>query len=294
MIGRHAAPRLLLLPLLGAVSVAAQQPVFRTAIDSVTVDVSVQQRGRPVTDLTAADFELRDNNVVQQIGDVSREALPIDVTLIVDLSSSVEGPLLASLTRAVDAIGAELRPTDRAQIITFSERIHQALALSPAGGRLSASLGPPQGLTSLIDAVAVSVIAPTDPDRRRMAIVFTDGRDMTSFLDESSTIEVARRSGMTVFAVAVTGGTQRVKQPAANAKFFEALTADTGGEFAVLQRDEDLGQTFVRAVQDFRTSYVLRYVVSPGLERRGWHDLSVKVTRRGTYEVRARKGYFGN
>ena len=48
---------------------APQQPatVFRTGADVVTVDASVQRERRPVTGLTAADFELLDNGVAQEV-----------------------------------------------------------------------------------------------------------------------------------------------------------------------------------------------------------------------------------
>jgi VWFA-related protein len=43
-------------------------PVFRGGVDSVSVDVRVTDRtGRPITDLTAADFEIRENGRVQTI-----------------------------------------------------------------------------------------------------------------------------------------------------------------------------------------------------------------------------------
>ena len=46
-----------------------QKPLtFRTRIDSVSVDVTVtDKQGRPVTDLTAADFEIRESGKVQTI-----------------------------------------------------------------------------------------------------------------------------------------------------------------------------------------------------------------------------------
>ncbi len=59
----------------------AQQPqtTFRTAIDAVTVDVIVtDKQGNPVTDLTAADFEIKENNKVQAIDTFKRVDLTSD------------------------------------------------------------------------------------------------------------------------------------------------------------------------------------------------------------------------
>src|SRR5919112_32731 len=78
-----------------------QQPVFRTGADVVSVDASVQRDRRPLTGLTAADFELLDNGVPQEISDVTYEKLPIDVTLLLDVSASVTGPILDELRRAL-------------------------------------------------------------------------------------------------------------------------------------------------------------------------------------------------
>ena len=47
---------------------------------------------------------------------------------------------------------------------------------------------------------------------------------------------------------------------------------------------------FERILSDFRSSYVLRYTPR-GVEKPGWHELTVRVARPGSYTVRARKGY---
>lgn len=52
----------------GSQAAPTQQPTFRARIDSVLVDVSVtDKQGRPVTDLTPADFEIREDKKVQAI-----------------------------------------------------------------------------------------------------------------------------------------------------------------------------------------------------------------------------------
>jgi VWFA-related protein len=67
---------------LAVASVAAQQtrpPAFRTDADLVLVDAVVTDKsGRPVTDLTAADFDVRDENVRQPIELFQAVQTPVD------------------------------------------------------------------------------------------------------------------------------------------------------------------------------------------------------------------------
>lgn len=269
----------------------AAQIVFRSTVDSVTVDVSVQQAGRPVADLTAADFEVRDNDRPQRLLDVTREVSPIDVTFVVDLSGSVQGPLLEALTRAVGAVASRLRPVDRRAVLTFNDRVREVHALAPGGLPSPVALGQPRGLTALFDALSLALITVPEPGRRRMTMVFTDGVDTASLQDGPALVELARRSDSAVFSVAVAAGTPGRRVEAPHQRLFETLAEDTGGASIVLQPNQDLGASFVNAFEQFRTSYVLRYTYE-GPRQPGWHSLAVRVTRRGTYEIRARQGYF--
>jgi hypothetical protein len=57
-----------------------------------------------------------------------------------------------------------------------------------------------------------------------------------------------------------------------------------------IRRHDDVGASFLRAVEDFRSSYVLRYAYE-GPPLRGWHELSVRVLTSTGLDVRARNGY---
>jgi VWFA-related protein len=275
--------------LLFAPSARAQQATFRAAVDSVSVDVSVHQQGRAVTDLTDRDFELLDNGVVQKNVSVSREPLPIDVTLVIDLSHSVGGSLFQALERGTAALRARLRASDRVRVVTFNERVRVRGMLERPEAELR--LGQPGGLTSLFDATVVALITEPRPERRRMAILFTDGGDVTSFQDGPMLLEVAQRSDMAVFIVALAAGFGSLVIPPGEQPLFEELADRTGGVATVLNTNENLADPFVRALEDFRTSYVLRYTYGGPLAA-GWHTLQVRITRRGEFTVRARQGYF--
>lgn len=63
----------------------------------------------------------------------------------------------------------------------------------------------------------------------------------------------------------------------------------TGGSLHHVRTGADAYQ---RILDEYRHTYQLRYTPR-GVGRAGWHDISVKITRPGSYTVRARKGYEG-
>ena len=82
------------------------------------------------------------------------------------------------------------------------------------------------------------------------------------------------------------GGMARVRKP------LENIAERTGGALVTDQSGSGLSRVFDRAVEEFRTSYMLRYTPT-GVRAGGWHEIVVKITRRGSYDVRARRGYEG-
>ena len=72
----------------------------------------------------------------------------------------------------------------------------------------------------------------------------------------------------------------------------QTLADASGGILTVVQRDADFAASFVGKLDEFRTSYVLRY--SPtAVPAGGWHEVEVRLNTPGDFQVRARKGYFG-
>jgi VWFA-related protein len=287
MIGRLGA-----IPAIAVATLAAptpQQPVFRSAVDSVSVDVAVFDGRRPVSGLTAADFEVLDNGVAQTVLDASYEIVPIDVTLLLDVSGSVEGPFLRTLIRAASDVGRRLRPADRATLIAFNDRVRE-LARDATGNQLiKATAGiQARGDTSLFDALAFSLITDRPPGRRQMMIVLTDGRDTMSVLDSGVVLDAARRSNIAVFFVILGPRPLTLLNP----PILESVATQTGGVLQMITGDADLSVSFLRAFDDFRASYVVRYTAT-GVPRGGWHDIGIRVKRPNNATVRARKGYFG-
>ena len=272
-------------PMLGQVLPAPGQPVFRTRTEVVNVGVSVRRGNRSVAGLGVADFDLADNGVLQQITSLSYEKLPIDMTVLLDVSSSVTGAVLDRLRRSVDELRRHLQPADRLRLVTFNMKIQRLVDLggpTGAGDKVLASVTA-AGSSAVIDALAVALTSPELPDRRHFIALFSDGEDSTSITAPAALLNVARRTSATV-GVVLAAPVRRMPDP-----LYTELAAETGGTVVSLLPREDLGDTFHTLLEQFRSSYVLQFVPS-GVPRTGVHTLDLRVRREGV-DVRARRGY---
>ena len=287
----------------------ARQP-FRSGVDLVRVDALVLNKGVTVSNLTSADFELRDNGVVQSIHSVALESLPLSLTFVLDTSGSVAGPKMRHLASAVELMLKGLRDRDRAGLVTFSHRVWQRLPPGSDFLRITAVLTQytAVGGTALHDAVYAGLALSSGKDARPLVVVFSDGVDNASWLRHDVVERAAQRSDAVVYGVAVaalmrpgfalsTGHEQQPEIRLATVPtylphqtvFLDTVANATGGRVIKADTTENLPAAFDGILREFRTRYVVAY--SPrGVDTPGWHRIELKVKGRRA-EVKARRGY---
>jgi len=280
-------------------------PTFRATASIVTVDVTALQRnGRVATGLEKHEFEVLDNGVRQDILELSYGKLPIDVTVALDVSYSVDGPMLARLRRAVGQLMRDLGKDDRLKLIFFSNRVARIVDFTTDVDAVERAITGAKagGGTNLLDTISVSLVSASHPDRRQLVVLFTDGLDSGSTTSREMLLDVAQRTTARL-AVVVPGESlsgAAMMNPAARAAFqararhvgtLGPVTAETGGVLMQIAGSMDLTATFRRILEEFRSTYVL-YFRPIGVERAGFHTLDVTVGREGV-TVKARRGYFG-
>ena len=273
--------------LAGTLLAATQAPlVFHTEVGVVRVEVLVTRGGSPVRGLAAADFELRDAGVLQDLEPILEEQTPVDAVLVLDASGSVLGPKLASLRAAAGAFLDGLRSGEQAALLAFN---HEVRLLQPLTTDLAAVRGAldrvsPRGNTALVDAV-YSALRLREPGERRTAIVvFSDGTDNLSWLSASDVVAAAGRSNATVYGVTVRGK-RDAREP-----FPDDVARATGGRVFEASTERDLRARFLDVLEDIRARYVLRYVPRAA-DAPGWHAVEVRL-RKGKGDVLARPGYW--
>ena len=278
----------LVVALLGAVPGAAtQQPLFKSGVEVVRIDVSVMQGGTPVAGLTAANFTVTDNGIPQALDSVSLDRVPLSLTMVFDTSSSLAGERLSGLISAGNDLVKALRPEDGAALLTFSEPIRLAVPMTTQRSELLSQLNAlkANGATTLNDAVFMALqLRPLDTGvTRPVALVFSDGQDTSSWLNNAQVVEAARRSGTVIHIVELSNMLR-------GTPFANELAGAGGGRVWSAASGRDLRELFGQVLEELRARYLLTYSRS-GVATEGWHD--VKVSLKGARgDVTARPGYF--
>jgi len=275
--------------LLGTLALAqAPGPTFRSAIERVQLDVSVTRGGRPLADLTAADFVVTDNGTVQTIESARLTDLPLSIQLVLDVSGSVSGTRLKRLIEAGQRLLATLTARDRVGLITFSNEVHVRVGLTADFESVRRALADvtASGMTSVQDAMALALELPAAADTRPLVLLFTDGHDTTSWLTHDELIELARRADVVIHVVEVPDRSTTAQT------LPERLAEAAGGRVWQASSDDDLARLFTRALEEMRSRYVIAFTPSrTGVA--GWHELKVRL-KNGRADIKARPGYFVN
>ena len=270
---------------------AQQQPVFRTSVEGVSVTVTVQKNNAAVPNLTAGDFEIFDNGVAQKISTFTVEALPIDVTLLLHVSRSIAGYRLPWVQSSVREAAGLLKKDDHLRLIAVRHALRELPPLQ-GGERPDVETLVATGGTALYDALSAALMRPSQADRRQLVVAFSTGVDTISILGLNTLESIAGLGDAVVYLVVPLAGSSGARRSTlADAGPLAEFVSRTGGRVFQADADAPIGGAFTRAIDEFRTSYVLRYLpqgVAPG----GWHEITVKV-KGGPYDVRFRKGYGG-
>ena len=291
-----------------------QERVFRSGVDGVTITVSVRSNNRPVSGLTAADFELTDNGVPQELTTIAAEKVPLDLTLLLDLSSSVDGPMLQRLKTAVSDTAALLRPDDRIRLVAISQVLHEVFSLRPRGDAMPLDSLKAEGATSLYDGIAATMMRPSEPGRRQLIVAYSDGqrldqhhrredregdrpphrsrrrhrRPVAGHEDDTGSRRLSQRntvdslSGGDNVTLGASGPQNRPGDRRAR-RCSRISVGPTSGQVFALASDDSVSRVFKAMLDDFRASYVLQYVPQ-GVAPDGWHE--VRGQREEASEIR--------
>jgi Ca-activated chloride channel family protein len=264
---------LFLLTCFSCVPVLAQsqnqdQSVIKVDVNLVLVDATIKTKaGKIMGDLKQDAFQLREDGVPQKIEVFSRDELPLNVALVLDLSDSI-GPFLGPLREAANTALSALKPEDEVALFTFSTEAQLRVPLTKDKAQIAQQINAFQvgGATNINDGifVAAQYLLNAPPKGRRVIILISDdvgtsagGQGTRDIVTETIAADTAlynlKIPGYnppgTLLAAAMVPGLVNIRK----------VTDQTGGEIFDVQDVAHLDIAFGALIDRIKTRYTLGY-----------------------------------
>jgi Ca-activated chloride channel homolog len=267
--------------------------VFRAGAELVPSAVTVRDgEGRLVTSLQREDFNVTESGAEQPVTQFTRERVPLNLALILDVSDSMRDPRMDDARLALKVFLEELlKPEDEAALLVFSHATRVLSNWTTDREPLVAALAEtkPTGGTAIYDAVNAAI--PLFRDRRhpRAAMVLvSDGADTASDTAVTDLKQRLSRGDVFLYGVAIDTPNARSAQRI-NPQVFRELSAQSGGYAEVIGSTADIGPATARIADELNAQYMLGYTpATPGDGR--YRSIRISVGKTFGYTVRARRG----
>jgi len=279
---------------------------IRVDVNLVVLDATVKTKdGQIMDNLKKEDFAVREDGVTKKIELFSRDELPLNVALVLDLSDSIE-PFLSPLRDAAATTLAALKPDDEVALFTFSTEAELREPLSKDKSRIAEEISSFKagGATNINDGifVAAEYLLRSAPKGRRVIILISD--DVGTDAGAQGTRDIVTET------IAADAALYNLKIPGYNppqTRFYASMIPglvdirkvmdQTGGEIFDVQNVANLNSVFGALIQRIKTRYTLGYYTSVNGADGKPHKLDVRLapsfgTKGRNYNVLAKTGFY--
>jgi Ca-activated chloride channel family protein len=259
---------------------------FSSQVQLVEVYATVTDaKGELITGLKREDFEVYENNELQDVSTFAAGEFPLTVALGVDRSWSMAGDKLQLAKQASQSFLRALKPGDRSMVVAIN---NDAEVIAPLvmdrfnQGRAIEALDP-WSTTALHDAIIATLDRLAPEPGRQALVIFSDGTDRYSKASAAQVVERARGSNALIYLIAF----GRERSP-----LLAELAVVTGGRSFLLRDVRDLDKTLADVARELRYQYLLGYTPSEPIADGDpeWRSIRVVLKKPGA-KVRARDGY---
>jgi VWFA-related protein len=252
-------------------------------------------KGDFVSGLTENNFQVYEENRLQNLTVFEQEDTPVSVGLVVDHSASMK-PKLASVIEAISAFAISGNSKDEMFVVDFNDNV----TVEPQGeksftnnaeelGRAAESVVP-SGRTALYDAVAKGIDhLKLGQWQKKALVVISDGGDNASLNKYSDILALARQSQVMIYSIILLDQTSDEQNP----KMLQRLCKETGGISYLPDSQRSVVDLSLYIARDLRQQYTVGYVPEHRGTSKSFHRIQVRVTapKQGQVRVRTRSGY---
>ena len=271
---------------------------YKTGIDVAGFTVTVVDRaGDNVENLTADDFEVREDGVPQSVTyfmtGAGEGTVPLHIGLLFDTSESMDRDLAFSRNAAIKFLKMFSKALDFT-LVEFSDDVRAARFAQAEFPRLVERIrsGKAKGRTSLYDAVTVYLSSAFDQTGRKVLVIFTDGDDTSSSRRWDETLRLLRASDVTIYPMGFLsnrGSARLLLQSKLN-----EIARLTGGRAVFPSSMKELDPMYAAIAAEIQGQYVLGYVPTNAVRDGKWRKVEIKLKRPPSerLQLRTREGYF--
>jgi Ca-activated chloride channel family protein len=281
-------------------SAAAQQGRFRGGVELVSLNVTVTEGTKYITDLNQEEFEVFEDGAKQTLSFFSRVQQPIALAILLDTSNSMEEKIATAQEAAV-GFARRMHKEDAIEVIDFNSQVRIAQGFTNDVNALERAIRATtvNGSTSLYNAVYIALkdlkkqrATSAEEIRRQAIVVLSDGDDTSSLVEYDEVLDLAKRSETAIYAIGLR------QQDTGRPRFKEAefvlrqLSQETGGRVFFPTSVSELPKIYEQISEELASQYSLAYTSKNPLRNGAWRQIVVRVTRQGL-TARTRRGYFG-
>ena len=262
------------------------QNVIRVNVNLVLVDATVKNKaGQIMVDLKQENFELREDGTPQKIEIFSRDELPLDVVLVLDLSDSI-GPFLVPLRQAANIALSALKSEDQVALFTFSTEAQMRVPFTHEKSQIANMIGGFQagGATNINDAIflpAQYLLNAPQKDRRVIILISDDVGTSAGGQGTRDIVTEAIASDAVVYNLKIPGYNPP-EMPMAAAMTpglvdIRKVVEQTGGEVFNVPDVANLDEVFRALIQRIKTRYTLGYYTNASAALGKPHKIDVRL-----------------
>lgn len=255
----------------------------------------VDRHNALVSGLNQDDFQIYEENVLQQIKHFSHEDIPVTVGLVVDNSGSM-GPKRADVVAAALSFAGSSNPQDQIFLVNFNDHVSfglpASLAFTNNRDQLQIALSKIDtiGQTALYDGIAAALDhLKQGKSDKKVLVLISDGGDNASKLDLAQAISLAKQSATIIYTIGIFDDQDGDQNPGVLKRFAK----ETGGEAFFPESPKELASICEGIAHDIRNQYTLAYTPTLPNQEAGYRAIVVKAkaAKRGPLSVRTRAGY---
>jgi len=262
------------------------QNVIRVNVNLVLVDATVKNKAAQImVDLKQENFELREDGTPQKIEIFSRDELPLDVALVLDLSDSI-GPFLVPLRQAANTALSALKPEDQVALFTFSTEAQMRVPFTHDKSQIANMIGGFQtgGATNINDAIflpAQYLLNAPQKDRRVIILISDDVGTSAGGQGTRDIVTEAIASDAVVYNLKIPGYNPPETRMAAamtpGLVDIRKVVEQTGGEVFNVPDVAHLDEVFRTLIDRIKTRYTLGYYTNATAALGKPHKIDVRL-----------------